>query len=391
MMPGTRRLRRFWCAIAALTAVAAPGVAAACGGFFVPDSEVETAVVDTNDQRVLYAIDDDRIRQFVQVEYSGEATQIAWIYPVAGNPTVAEGPDDLFERADSISRPTFTIITPGHGEGGGGGGISCLAGAADDRATNVYEEPPVDVWSSGTVGMFDYVVVSSDTVEPLMTWLADNGFAVPEEATPVIDHYVGAGWYFVAMKIAADQAESARTSTTTIVFEYEAEQPRFPLHMASLSSADDVSVLLYVVARGSYDTAGMGTTVVDMTQLAATSSSTTNYDALFLDAVGRGAERRFVNESVVRAEPLIADALPGASGYFVLTRLRTQLDAEQMSDDVTLVPSPENRTPSSPYYDVTWNDTEASAGARHDGLVAFAGIGLVCFFTFRRLRRRPRR
>lgn len=393
MMPGTRRQRRFWCVVAALAAIAAPGVAAACGGFFVPDSEVDTSVVDTNDQRVLYAIDEGRIRQFVQVEYTGAATQLAWIYPVAGNPTVAEGPADLFERADSISRPTFTIFTPGYDGGGGGGGIGCgMDGAlSNDRGDQSIDEQPVDVWSSGQVGMFDYVVVSSETVDPLLDWLSENGFAVPEEANPIISHYVGAGWFFVAMKISADQAETARTSTTTIVFDYEADEARFPLHMASLSSADGVSVLLYVIAGTSYDTQGMGTTLVDTTRLAATSAETTNYETLFLDAVGRGAQRSFVSESVVSAEPLLEDALPGASGTFVLTRLRTQIDSVQMSGDITLVPSAVNRTPFDPHYQVTWEEATAAAAPRHDGLVAFAGIGLVCFFTFRRLRRRPRR
>jgi hypothetical protein len=394
MMPGTRRQRRFWCVVAALAAVAAPGVAAACGGFFVPDSEVDTAVVDSNDQRVLYAIDEGRIRQFVQVEYSGEASELAWIYPVAGNPTVAEGPDDLFQRADSISRPTFTVFTPGY-DGGDGGGVSfgCAGdmGATNDRGDSTIDEQVVDVWSSGQVGMFDYVVVSSESVDPLLGWLEENGFAVPDEADPIISHYVGAGWFFVAMKISADQAESARTSTTTIVFDYEADEARFPLHMASLSSADGVSVLLYVIASTSYDTQGMGTTLVDMTRLAATSGSSTNYETLFLDAVGRGTQRSFVSESVVSAEPLLADALPGASGTFVLTRLRTQIDLQQMSGDVSLVPSAVNRTPFDPHYQVVWEEDYAAAGSRHEGLVAFAGVGLVCFFTFRRLRRRPRR
>jgi hypothetical protein len=393
MMSGTRRQRRFWCVVAALTAVAAPGVAAACGGFFVPDSEVDTAVVDSNDQRVLYAIDEGRIRQFVQVEYSGEATQLAWIYPVAGNPTVAEGPSDLFERADSISRPTFTIFTPGYEGGGGGGGIGCgsMDGAYNDRGDSTSDQEVVTVWSSGQVGMFDYVVISSDSIDPLMTWLTDNGFAVPEEASPIINHYVGAGWFFVAMRISADQAESALTSTSTIVFEYQADEAKFPLHMASLSSADGVSVMLYVIASASYDTQGMGTTLVDMSRLVATSAETTNYDTLFLDAVGHGANRSFVSESVVSAEPLLADALPGASGSFVLTRLRTQLDTVQMSGDITLVPSAVNRTTFDPHYQVTWEDEYAAAGARHEGLMTFAGIGVVCFFTFRRLRRRPRR
>jgi hypothetical protein len=391
MKSGAWTRRTFWSAVAALACAAAPYAALACGGFFVPDNEVDTEVVDTSDQRVLYAIDDGHVSQFVQVEYTSGASQLAWIYPVAGNATVAEGPDDLFALADELSRPRITITTPAEVFDGGGGG-GCMGAASDrswgeeDAGTN--DQEIVEVWSSGQVGIFDYVVVSSESVDPLMDWLTGNGFAVPEEATPVISHYVGAGWFFVAMRISPEQVPTAQTSTTTIVFEYESEEPVFPLHMASLSSADGVSVTLYVLAERSYETSGMDTAPIDASRIEATSAETSNYDEVFLDAVGRDAQRRFVREAVVTGSELVSSALPSATGSFVLTRLRTRIDSQQMSADIRLLPSAVDVAPAAPHYTVVWNDGYAAdAGTRREGLIAFASLGLVVFFTFRRLRR----
>jgi hypothetical protein len=367
-----------------------PGVARACGGFFTETTE-ETELVDTNDQRILYVIDGTTVAQHVQVAYTGQVERIAWVYPVAGNPTVTEGRASVFDEADELTRPRFTITTFHEGDGGGGGGdgCGCFGMASDSAAPGDWSDEEqvedVHVWSSGQVGLFDYVVLSAESVDPLTEWLSTNGFAIPEEAGPVMAHYVAADWFFVAMRISADEASSAEASTSTVVFTYESETPMFPLHMASLSSADSVGVLVYVISDRAYETEGLPSRRLDTSLLHATSSSTTNYDSVFGEAVNRDDERGLAIEAVMNAGELTSAVGWEGDGSPVITRLRTVLDVADMTTDVTLVAAA-SLTMHEPVYSLSY-DGEASARPPRRPGVALAGLTLVVFFTFRRLRR----
>src|SRR6185369_2651796 len=51
------------------------------------------------------------------------------------------------------------------------------------------------------IGMFDTTTVASKDAKALQDWLSKNGYALPEEATPIIDRYVKSGWVFVATTV----------------------------------------------------------------------------------------------------------------------------------------------------------------------------------------------
>jgi len=381
---------------AAAAAVSFAGPVFACGGFFSESSAVEQ-VVDSTDQRVLFAVANGHVRQYVQVQYSGDAAEFAWVYPVAGNPTVSEGAADIFDTADELTRPRVTIYTfseEGGGDDGGGCGCFGMAGGSDGlRGGDGHLQDDVQVWSSGQVGAFDYVVLSAETVDPLVEWLTQNGFRIPTEAEPLMAHYVAGDWFFVAMRVSADAAATDGAATTTVVFEYDSANPVFPLHMASLSSADAASILIYVLAEQAYVTAGVPSRRIDTASLAATSASTSNYDDLFQAAIGTAGARRFALESLVQGDSLGSTAMPGgwsAGGTLLLSRIRTEMDVTDMTTDVTLVPSTEDVSPREPYYEVTWSGAMARAPAR-GGLLSVACTGIVVLFSFRRLRRPVRR
>ena len=47
-------------------------------------------------ERILFTVDDDAIRAYVQVYYDGPADDFAWVVPVATVPEVGVGTDEVF-------------------------------------------------------------------------------------------------------------------------------------------------------------------------------------------------------------------------------------------------------------------------------------------------------
>ena len=104
----------------------APGVASACGGFFCNNN---TPTVQTG-ERILFTVEEDSIRAYVQVYYDGPADDFAWVVPVATVPEVGVGTDEVFTSLDQRTSPKFQIdyqIEEACYEQGGAGGVAELA------------------------------------------------------------------------------------------------------------------------------------------------------------------------------------------------------------------------------------------------------------------------
>jgi hypothetical protein len=321
-----------------LLLAAVPDPARACGGFFRETSSSEVTAM--SDIRVLLVRTQDRVEQYVQIAPSGRATRFAWVYPVAANPEVSEAKASPFASLEEQTRPRITIVTPHPPSGGGGWG--CGAGDAKTAGTdgNGYEVPPrVTVWQSGQVGAFDYVVVSATRADDMLGWLNSNGFAVPASTSGVLDHYLGLGWVFVAMKISlAAQGASAVPSTTTIKLSYAAKELRYPLRMVSLSPASETRLELYVVAEdGVVPTQPWGEAVIG-SALRATSSTTHNYDQVFAAALAANGGRTLVREFSARTwDPGAAGLELPALAYRHLTRFRTVLKPALLDQDLVFL------------------------------------------------------
>ena len=284
--------------------------AVACGGFF---SEVSSSeVMAMSDIRVLFVSQPGHVDQYVQIGYSGSATRFAWVYPVPGNPDVAEVKDSPFARLEESTRPKITILTR-HGSSGGGAGWGC-GGAADAKmggGDDTREAPPaVRVWQTGQVGAFDYAVITATQASDMLGWLNSNGFAVPPKANNVLAHYVAQHWFFVAMKVSVTQRQADVPSTTVVRFGYTASEVRYPLRMVSLSPAALTSLEIYILSSEPLSPAAPFNGVqIDPATLHATSPTTHNYDAAFAATLQAGGLRALVREYNTRIDTATANQL----------------------------------------------------------------------------------
>ncbi len=135
--------------------------------------------------------------------FCGSSTDFGLILPVPStltqNPTL--GDSDLVSELEAITAPRVETVevcaSRGFGSGSSKGDDSNgsqLAGSVGDG---------VNVISTGQVGQFQWQLLKADSATSFTDWLDANQFPYPASAQPAFDHYVQAGWYFVAFSVTA--------------------------------------------------------------------------------------------------------------------------------------------------------------------------------------------
>ncbi len=167
--------------------------AEACGGCFSPPETVTS--VDSH--RMVVSLSPEKSILWDQIRYSGAPEDFVWVLPVPSPDVDIAVADDLFffelesQTAPTISAPPLPPLDcppPPDDDcvfcGGGGGQAD---GAQDAGAGDV------DVYREEVVGPYQTVVIGSDDPVALVTWLNENGYAVPESTRPTIRHYTHLG------------------------------------------------------------------------------------------------------------------------------------------------------------------------------------------------------
>src|SRR4029453_1593800 len=99
----------------ALILAAAPGPAAACGGFFCnqPNGPNDQPVAQTA-ENVLFAMDRAASGQFeltahIQIFYTGPADRFSWVVPVDSEPKLGVGSNIVFSALLNNTQPRFGL------------------------------------------------------------------------------------------------------------------------------------------------------------------------------------------------------------------------------------------------------------------------------------------
>lgn len=294
----------------------------------------------------------------LQTTYQGPAAEFAWVIPVPGLPAeedvfrVGEGiiPWILDETAPQVHSQITVQKTAGLDALGYG-----VAGMTVDDAM---APPPggmegiadaVTVHARMEVGDYDAAVLSSRRADALTTWLRENGYHIPDGSDDVVAHYVGKGWYFVALKVlpklAADHP--VMTDMHPIGIRFRTDRLVFPLRISRLSAPPNTAIALVMLAGGPIQCdqlpwAPLHETAAEMQ--AGSSYATIRRAAVEGQAPSAVLERVSDIDGVPMDAPSLSDDsgggpyVPGAeSRTLVATRLWTILDREQL-DDLTFSP-----------------------------------------------------
>ena len=235
-------------AVAASTfALAGERSARACGGCFHPPTQT---VADITDERMLLTVSTTQTTLYDQIRYSGSPTSFAWVLPIHGTVTVGLSADVLFDSVDVL---TATQITPppsscapcfargGLGGPTAGGGANTQTGSAP---------PAVMVSNVQNVGPYATVQLHSTDASALNTWLAQNGYVIPADVTPVIAEYVTEGFDFLAMKLLPNMGVQAMRPVRVTS---AGASLSLPLRMAAVGTGAIVGITVWVVSDGRYE------------------------------------------------------------------------------------------------------------------------------------------
>ncbi len=299
---------------AAAAAWLVPSRAEACGGCFGPPPSPTDNVVVTG-HRMAVAISARETTLWDQFQYAGNASDFAWILPIEGTAEVELADNAFFESLAQATQVTMvgtfpplrtscTDPCPSDGlfasaDRGGAGG------PASDGGTS-----GVTVYHEGVVGPYETATIGSEDPRALLDWLQDNGYTIPDETLPIIEHYVDLGLNFAALKLTpnagVNQMQPVRVTTPGLM-------PVFPLRMISAGAADEVGLTLYVFAEGRYQGQNFPTVELDTRALRYDwDTGTFNYATVFDETLAEHDGRAWIAEY---AKPAPTSFISGYVSY----------------------------------------------------------------------------
>ncbi|NUO47920.1 MAG: DUF2330 domain-containing protein [Polyangiaceae bacterium] len=372
--------------------------AQACGGGMVTEADANVAVTA---QRVFVSTRAAGTTDIVaQLDVTGSKSYGVLI-PLPSQPTLDTTPIDSKEL-DALDRATQVhLYSSEESYEPEDTGCSCGGDAAKDGGSfgggvqNGLGDRGVSASEFVDIGPVSASVLQADTGASLASWLTDNGFSVAADDQSVIDSYVGTGKHFIVVK-RADGAPAGRSSIG-LHFTLQGDQRGYPLRMAQVGAARELSLSVYVSSEfGSAPTAPFQTLTLNNLAIDGVTDGepedqlAKNYARAIRAAVTERQGKAFVIEGVYAA----SDALASSPALFALTdaghrlsRLTTIVDSTTLDTDVAFTaPAPENVP--------TDREVGANAPAPQGVKQAFSIFGLLLpallGLTARRIRREPR-
>jgi len=243
---------------------------------------------------------DDMVEKIIfQIDYEGDAEDFAWVVPVPGYPKLFSVEDDIFYELHKLTQPP-----PSSNFGcGWGAGVP----------TSGLEDEGVHVWEENQVGIYHTTTLSASDPSSLVDWLNDNGYAFPVEGQEILDYYVQQNWFFVAMKIQHEETVNSSENYTGAIqpigIMFFSDEMIYPLKISTLSAPSwGTEVLIYAFSDERVTFPG----------------ATEEYNSI-------------ITPDQLKEYPILQGLIDET---FILTKLRKIFSAEEMDEDLILIPVP---------------------------------------------------
>ena len=205
-------------------------------GCYMPTEESwrrqrERSLILEPDQKALIYYSRGVEQLIISPNYSGEASDFAWVVPVPSRPRVEVLKGAPFHELARLVEP----VPP------------APAGRMAFSAKSASEAAGVVVLERKTVGDYDVSVLSATDGRALMRWLAENHYHLPPKAEAPMRAYIADGWTFVASKIRLhDSAKGLKSGTLTpLQLTFSAAHPIYPMRLTS-ATARPFTALIYI-------------------------------------------------------------------------------------------------------------------------------------------------
>ena len=301
-------------AVAALVHLDEPSAASACGGFFCNAAQP----VNQAAERIIFAQGEDgRVTALIQIQYSGPSERFAWMLPVAGDPTVSVSSNAAFAALQSATNPSYLLTTTVEGtcrDDGRSVGIPGLASAGDAGAGSLADAgtvPSVTVVNQGSVGPYDYVVISvdpaaTDKAATAIDWLQENNYDVNDFAADRLRPYLDGGMNLLTFRLTkGNSAGSIRPVRLT----FGSGAPSIPIRPTAVAADDDMGVMVWVL--GDHRAVPVNYLSLELNEaLINWLSPSSTYNDVVTRAANEAGGQGFVTEMAGQASPLADAILP---------------------------------------------------------------------------------
>jgi MYXO-CTERM domain-containing protein len=308
-------------------AVTTPHVAEACGCLALPSPA--TNVVQAG-ERILFHKDGDNVVAYIQVQYTGDAADFAWLVPLPSVPTLDIGTDELFTRLGTTTLPRYTLTTTRNFCDGsssssrssafGCGAESAFGGRGGNMAApdagNLAQDAGALVERS-SIGPYDYAVLKADDQSEMLKWLNDNRFFVPAGTDTAIKPYVRPGAFFLAIKLKAGETTG---DIVPVIVKYKSDLPMIPIILTQVGAVPNMGIQVYVLGKHRATPRNYHHTVLDdMTVWLLTDS----YNAALIRAAKEAPKRHTFLTEYAGTSALMRNVLVPAGRFGSLATLRT--------------------------------------------------------------------
>ncbi|MEB3268925.1 MAG: DUF2330 domain-containing protein [Leptolyngbya sp.] len=252
-MPKPRHLLPGLIAAIAAFFLLTPAALAFCG-FYV--AKADTSLYNQASQ-VAIARDGDRTILTMANDYQGDVEDFALVVPVPtviteGQVNVADGA--IMERLDAFSAPRLveyfdadpcapvppprpldlrTLATPSP-EAAAAGGAAALG---------------VTVEAQYTVGEYDILILSAQESDGLETWLRQNGYRLPDQASELLQPYIRQGMkFFVAKVNLAEFDRGGFQALRPLQIAYESPRFMLPIRLGMMNGQGVQDVVVYLMS-----------------------------------------------------------------------------------------------------------------------------------------------
>ncbi len=208
--------------------------------------------VTANAQRIVISVTERGTTEtIVQIGVASTTAAYGVLIPTPTEPVLDATPvsEGSLEALDSATRPSIVTEDDTLYEDTGCG---CAFGAGGDDDSG---EPPgagkggngVSASEPTNIGPVSAVTLTATDATALSAWLDENGFNIPDDRQALLDDYIGAGRYFIAVK-RNDTAAAGGPSSIGIHYTLEGDHRLLSLAFARLGAAPTVAFTLFLFA-----------------------------------------------------------------------------------------------------------------------------------------------
>jgi hypothetical protein len=315
----------FYATVAALFCLLLiPLPALACGGLFTAQGAVDQSI-----ERMIFAVDPGKVTLYEEINYSGSASNFAWVLPVMSVPTIETAPMSLFSTLDRATAPTFVE------------GEASPCGFSPNFGRNYAGAPApqthVSVYGTGSVGPYAYNVIGSSDPQALVKWLQSNHYHVPDSTQSLIQPYIQAHMKFLALRLqptAGVQDITPIKLTESLATNTTPAQIMIPLRLAAVATQPHTGILVWIFASSRFVPQNYQSVFLQDSQFTSDPYPGGNYTQLVDSAVSHANGHAFITDyaqptsSLYLNEP--AELTNLKQSYSYVTRLYTRLSPDQM-------------------------------------------------------------